>query len=164
MPQNLYMEASYHLAQVNIARLKAPIDDPLIADFVEQLDSVNLAAERSPGFVWRFQSDSGNATDIQVYPDPMIVVNLSVWESKEALKEFTYKNQQHLAVFVKRKKWFEHMEISYVLWYIPKGHIPSIEESKERLAYLKEHGPSPYAFKFHHEFTPAQLQSYLVKN
>jgi len=121
----------YHLAQINIGRLITPIDDPKIADFVAQLDTVNALAESAPGFVWRLQSASGNATDIPYNDDPSIMVNMSVWESIEALHEFTY-GSKHIGVFRDRARWFEKMSKSYsCLWWVPAGHRPTVAEGRE---------------------------------
>ena len=142
----------YHLAQINIARLLAPIDDPLLAEFVAQLPSVNALADQSPGFVWRLQSESGDATSIKVYEDDMIIVNLTVWENPDALRAFAYKSD-HSGFLRDRKRWFEKFEGPYyAMWWVPAGHIPTTDEAKERLEYLREHGDSPYAFSFKNVF------------
>jgi heme-degrading monooxygenase HmoA len=142
----------YHLAQINIARMLAPIDDLVMAEFVAQLAPVNALADETPGFVWRLQTESGDATGIKVYDEDMIIVNLTVWESAEALREFVYKNA-HYGVLHDRKRWFEKFEGPYyAMWWIPAGQLPSIEEGKERLEYLREHGDSYYAFSFKHVF------------
>jgi hypothetical protein len=139
---------NYHLAQINIARMLASIDDPIMAEFVAQLAPVNALADSSPGFVWRLQSENGDATSIKVYDDDMIIVNLTVWESVEALREFVFKGVHH-GVLRDRKRWFEKFDGLYTaLWWVPVGHIPSPEEGKERLQYLQTHGDSLYAFSF----------------
>jgi hypothetical protein len=143
---------AYHIAQINIARMLAPIDDPIMADFVAQLAPVNALADRSPGFVWRLQTDSGDATSIKIYDDAFIIVNLTVWESVEALREFVYKNA-HYGVLRDRKRWFKKFDGPYyALWWVPAGQLPSIEESKERLDYLREHADSAHAFSFKNLF------------
>lgn len=140
--------ADYHIAQINIARMLAPIDDPSMADFVAQLAPVNALADQSPGFVWRLQSESGDATSIQIYDDDMIIINLTVWESVEALREYVYRSAHH-AVLRDRKRWFEKFDGPYyALWWVTAGHLPSPEEGKERLDYLRQHGDSAYAFSF----------------
>jgi hypothetical protein len=146
------MVKAHHIAQLNIARAKAPLDTPPLADFVAQLDDVNALAEASPGFVWRLKSDSGNATDIRAYDDPLMIVNMSVWESIESLFDFAYKTS-HTKVMNRRKEWFEspagpHM----VLWWIPAGTIPTVEEAKRRLDHLAEHGATSKAFTFKARF------------
>ena len=138
----------HQLAQINIARLLAPIDDPLVAGFVAQLDTINTLAESSNGFVWRLKDESGNATDINPFDDPMLIVNMSVWESVEDLKSFAY-HTDHIKVFKDRAKWFEKPSDAHmVLWWIPQGEFPSVEEAKDRLMHLRKHGESDYAFSF----------------
>ena len=143
---------SHHLAQINIARLIAPLDDPRIADFVAQLDPVNALAERSPGFVWRLKSDSGNATDIAFNDDPFVIVNMSLWESVEVLKDFVYASD-HMVPFRDRAKWFEKLgKPHYCLWWTQAGHIPSVAEGRERLEHYQKHGATEYAFWFNKLF------------
>ena len=144
---------AFHLAQINIARMLAPIDDPIMAEFVAQLPPVNALADQSPGFVWRLQSESGDATSIKVYDDDFVIVNLTVWESVEALREYVYKSA-HRGVLRDRKRWFQKFDGPYyALWWIPAGHIPSAEEGKQRLEHLREHGDSAYAFSFKNIFS-----------
>ena len=146
------MAKRFHIAQVNIARMRAPLEDPLMADFVAQLDPVNAVADASPGFVWRFQTEGGNATSARPLPDPLILFNMSVWESFEALQQFVYRSA-HIGPLRDRKQWFEPIDGPILaLWWIPAGHIPTIEEAQERLKHLGEHGPSPYAFTFRAPF------------
>lgn len=145
---------AYHLAQINIARMLAPIDDPIMAEFVAQLAPVNALADQSPGFVWRLQTEAGDATSIKVYDDDFIIVNLTVWETVDALREFVYKSA-HQRVLRDRKRWFERFDGPYyALWWIPDGQLPSIEEGKERLDYLRQQGDSEFAFSFKHVFPP----------
>lgn len=152
------MKSRCHLAQVNIARAHAPIDDPLMTEFVAQLDTINALADTSPGFVWRLKTEEGNATSLQPYDDECILVNMSVWESPEQLKDYVYRSA-HAQVMRDRKKWFERFGQTYIaLWWIPGGHIPSVVEAKERLAYLQQHGDSEFAFSFARLF-PAPSQS-----
>src|SRR4030095_11328917 len=126
----------YHIAQINIGRILAPIDDPLMAEFVSQLPPVNALADASPGFVWRLQTESGDATSIRVYEDEMVAINMSVWESVDALREYVYKSV-HSGVLRDRKRWFEKFDGPYMaLWWVPSGHIPTPEEGKERLAHV----------------------------
>ena len=144
--------ANYHIAQINIARLLALIDDPVMADFVAQLSPVNALADESPGFVWRLQSESGDATAIKVYDDDRIIINLTVWEGIDALRDYVYKGAHH-AVLRDRKRWFAKFEGPYyALWWIPAGYLPDPQEGKERLEYLRTHGDSPYAFSFKKAF------------
>ena len=146
----------FHLAQVNVGRLLAPIDDPLIAEFVAQLDEINVLAERRPGFVWRLKDESGNATSILTFPDPQMIINMSVWESYEALREYTYRSN-HTKVLTRRREWFENLTRPHLaLWWIPAGMLPTVEEAKRRLDLMAARGPSPEAFTFRDRF-PAPL-------
>ncbi len=143
---------TYHLAQVNIARMLAPLTDPLMAGFVAELDAINTLADKSPGFLWRLQTSEGNATDIRPYEDDLILVNLSLWASLANLSTFVYKSR-HRQVLQQRHQWFQRFNGPYVsLWWVPSGHIPSVEEAKERLAYLSAHGETPHAFSFKKTF------------
>jgi len=142
----------YHIAQINIGRILAPIDDPLMAEFAAQLAPINALADSTPGFVWRLQTEEGDATSLKVYDDDMIVVNMSVWESVESLREYAYRSK-HTGVMRDRTRWFERFDGPYyALWWVPAGHIPTVEEGKERLDHLREHGDSPYAFSFKNAF------------
>ena len=143
---------SFHLAQINIGRLLAPIDDPKIVGFVSQLDSINALADSAPGFVWRLQSAGGNATDVPYNDDPFVLVNMSVWESLESLRGYVY-TSRHIEVFRERAKWFEKMDKpNYCLWWVPAGHIPTVAEGRERLGHYRAHGPTAYSFWFHKHF------------
>ncbi len=142
----------YHLAQINIARMLAPLDDPMMADFVAELDPVNALAEESPGFVWRLQSEEGDATAFRVFEDDHILVNMSVWESLDALQQYVYRSR-HLDVLRDRKRWFELPDKPHAaLWWVVAGHHPTPEEGKARLIHLQRHGPSPEAFTFKQPF------------
>jgi hypothetical protein len=143
---------NYHLAQYNLARLVAPLDDPLIADFVAALDRVNRLGDCSPGFVWRHQTEDGNSTSIRVRGDPLIIINFTVWEDAESLFEFTYRSD-HAEVYRRRREWFEvPAEAHLVLWWIPAGYEPTVDEGEERLDYLRAHGPTAHAFTFKQRF------------
>lgn len=147
---------TYHLAQYNIARLLAPLDDARLTDFMAALDLLNRLADGAPGFVWRHQTEDGNSTAIRVRGDPMILINFSVWESIEALFEYTYRTD-HANIYRRRREFFEHPAAAYlVLWWVQAGHIPTVEEAEERLDYLREHGPTPYAFGFKSRFEPPE--------
>jgi len=138
----------FHLAQINVARALAPLDSPQLAGFVERLDDINALADRSPGFVWRLQSDSGNATDIQVSDDPQFIVNMSLWRDLDALFTYVYRSD-HLQVMSQRRKWFEKPAGAFMaLWWLPAGTLPTAEEGMERLALLDRRGPTPEAFTF----------------
>lgn len=129
------------------------MDDAVMADFAAALDKVNTLAESSPGFVWRLQDEAGNATGIRPYEDERVMVNMSVWESVEALRTFVYGQNPHKKYMQRRREWFEHMQEAYlVLWWVPAGHIPSVDEAKERLEHLRVHGPTPHAFTFRQAF------------
>jgi len=137
----------YHLAQLNIARLCAPLDSPELADFVALLPEINGAAERSAGYVWRLQDESGDATALRPF-EPDVIVNLTVWESVESLRAFTYRSG-HLEPLRRRREWFVPFGgPSQVLWWIPAGTLPTVAEAGERLALLARQGPAPEAFTF----------------
>lgn len=136
-----------HLAQVNIATIRAPVGDPVVAEFVDNLDRINALADTAPGFVWRLQTDEGNATSIHAFPDPMLLVNMSVWESVEALQEYVYRSE-HRDFVKRRREWFVDGSTQLALWWVPAGEIPTLDDAKRRLAFLATHGPSPYAFRF----------------
>lgn len=147
-------EATYHLAQINLARAKTPIDDPNMSDFVAQLEEINGLADESPGFVWRLTDASGGAaTGVRVLDDDQILVNMSVWESMETLLEFSYRGR-HKDILRSRAKWFEPGSTRLVCWWVPAGHRPSVEEALEKLEELDAHGPSPRAFSFREAFPP----------
>ncbi len=139
---------AYHLAQINVGRARGPADSPEMADFYANLDRINRLAEESPGFVWRLQSDSGNATDIILTEDPLFIINMSVWESVESLKAYVLQSEHRL--FLKRRKeWFQKYEGAYAaLWWVPAGYFPTPEEGLARLAELERKGPGQGAFNF----------------
>ncbi len=138
-----------HLAQFNIAEAIAPIDSPVMADFVNNTERINALADKSPGFVWRFTGDeSDNPYSVQAFDSEFILVNMSIWKSWESLFDFVYKSE-HAEIFKRKKEWFRKMPKMYmVLWYVEEGHIPTLEEAKERLGYLRKKGESAYAFTF----------------
>jgi hypothetical protein len=152
----------WHVAQLNVARATAPLDSPALAEFMAALDGVNALADAAPGFVWRLQSDSGNATDVRLWGDPLLIANMSVWSSIDALFDFVYRTA-HNAVMIRRREWFERpAEAHQVLWWIPAGHTPQLGEGLERLAHLRAHGPSAHAFTFKQRFpseTPAPISA-----
>lgn len=134
--------------------MRASLDDPVMQGFVDRLEPLNALADASPGFVWRLQTEDGDATAIQAFDDPNIIVNMSVWESFEALDAYVYKSD-HIAALQRRSEWFERPDKSpFVLWWIAAGHIPTVEEARERLELLWQNGPSPEAFTFRHRFEP----------
>ncbi|MBI3769172.1 MAG: DUF3291 domain-containing protein [Deltaproteobacteria bacterium] len=144
----------FHLAQANVARMRAPLDSAIMEGFRSQLDQINAIADGSPGFIWRLQTDEGNATAIRAYEDERVLFNMSVWESFEALHRYVYRSG-HAAPLRSRRQWFEPLAGPIlVLWWVPAGYIPSIEEAKARLAILKARGPTVEAFTFGDPFPP----------
>ena len=148
------MRGTRHLAQVNIARMKGPLDSPTMAGFVARLDEINALADRSPGFVWRLQTGEGNATYLRPYDDDRILFNLSVWQTIEDLRTYVYRSA-HAEVLRYRHEWFTKFDGAQVaLWWVPSGHLPSVDEAKKRLARLAESGPTPFAFTLKATFSP----------
>ncbi len=146
--------AAYDLAQVNIGRLRAPTDDPLVAGFMNALDEINALAEASPGFVWRLQTEEGNATALRPYDDESILINLSTWASIDALAAYVYRSD-HTGFLRRRAEWFEPMsEMILALWWVPAGHRPTEAEAVARLDHLRQHGPTAHAFTFRRRFEP----------
>jgi hypothetical protein len=145
----------YNIAQLNIGRMTGiNINDPVMKEFKDQLDTINALAERTEGFVWRLKSEGGNATEFNPYSDDRIIVNFSVWESVDQLKNYVYRSA-HTDVMRDRKKWFEKFgKPYYVLWYVNKGYIPTLEEAVERLEYLQQNGCTNAAFDFSNIFQP----------
>jgi hypothetical protein len=144
----------YHISQVNIGRIKAPLEDPLMSGFVARLDEINALADRSPGFVWRLQTSAGNATYLRPYSDDRLLLNMSVWETIETLKQYVYRSA-HAELLRQRQDWFEKFAGVYTaLWWVPIGHVPSVDEAKTRLAHLDAHGPTEFAFTFKTIFPP----------
>ncbi|MEZ8121892.1 DUF3291 domain-containing protein [Vibrio splendidus] len=145
------------LAQLNIALAKYPLDAPEIKEFVDNLELVNGIAESSEGFVWRLKDESGDATNIQAFDDPNMIVNMSVWDSVDSLKNFMFRT--HHRDFMRRKgDWFHRLpEDTYVLWWIEEDDIPTLEEAIERLEHLREVGDTPYAFTFKTNFTASEV-------
>jgi len=142
---------SYHLAQLNIAKLKYPAEAPEMADFMNNLDRINALAEKSLGFVWRLQTEEGDATCIDFF-GPDILVNMSVWQDSEFLHDYVYRTS-HAQIMSRRKEWFERFEGSYtVLWWIPEGGVPTLEEANEKLELLRAQGPTADAFTFKQPF------------
>ena len=142
----------HDLAQFNIARMVAPSDSPELAGFMSALDEINGLADESPGFVWRFETEDGNATSERPYDDDMVLVNLGTWSSVEALSDYVYRTA-HAQYLRRRRDWFERMdEPVIVLWWVPTGHRPSVEEGVARLEQLRQHGPNAQAFTFRHCF------------
>ena len=145
---------TFHLAQCNIGRLRAPLDSVPLAPFVAALEPINRLADQAPGFVWRLQTEDGDATAIRVFDDDMLIMNMSVWDSIETLAEFVYRTP-HRNIMRQRAQFFERMADAYlVLWWIPAGTIPTEADAKARLEILRRDGPSPEAFTFRSPFPP----------
>lgn len=143
--------SKFELAQLNVAQMTVPLDSPALEEFVNNLDRVNQLAEQSPGYIWRLQTEEGDATELRPFGEDMLV-NLSVWESIEALYNYVYKSP-HVEIMRRRKEWFEKINDAYtVLWWIPKGHKPTIEEAKVKLKLLQDSGPSQEAFTFKNSY------------
>jgi len=146
--------ARYRIAQVNIGRIRAELDSPIMAGFVNRLDEINALADSSPGFVWRLQTDAGNATYFRPFNDERTLLNMSVWETVESLRHFVFKTM-HVELLRQRHAWFEKFTGAYsALWWVPAGHIPGIDEAKKRIAHLEAHGPTQFAFAFNAVFPP----------
>lgn len=146
--------AAFELAQVNIARLKFPLDSPELKDFVDALDPVNADADAADGFVWRLQSEEGDATGIDVFGDAWLIVNMSVWRDTNALTAYMYQGR-HREMLARRREWFERVrEAMATLWWVPAGHRPTVAEAEARLLHLRTHGPTPYAFTLRTSFPP----------
>jgi hypothetical protein len=139
------MENKRHLAQFNIARIRYPLDDPRMREFVENVDRVHRLADKIEGFVWRLHDESGHAMNMRVYDDPTILPNLTVWEDVEALERFVWQTL-HRRFFARREEWFAPIETTLVLWWIPAGHRPEMAEGVARLDHLIAHGASEHAF------------------
>ena len=147
-------ETGFHLAQVNIARARGEMTDSVMAEFLANLPAINALADQSPGFVWRLQTEDGDATAVRPYEDRTILINLSVWEDLPALRGFVFRSA-HAAIMRRRREWFERFERIYVaLWWVPAGRRPSVTEAVERLAHLERHGPTAFAFSFREAFGP----------
>ena len=143
---------SHHLAQVNVAEMRAPVDDPLLADFVALLEPLNELADESPGFIWRLQTEEGDATSVSLLDDDRLLVNLSVWESPDALADYAYRSV-HTEALRRRGEWFSRMTIAHLaLWWVPAGHLPVVTEAEERLTHLRKHGPTAHAFTLRRRF------------
>lgn len=147
------------LAQVNVARLVAPLDDPVLADFVAALDPINAAADGAPGFVWRLQTEEGNATAVHAFTwdvagNAGVIVNMSVWTDIEHLRAFVY-GEMHRHVLRRRRDWFERMREAWMAcWWVPCDHRPTTDEAEARVLHLRTHGPTPHAFTLRNSYSP----------
>ncbi len=151
--------AEYHIAQLDIAKCRADMDDAMMAEFADNLDRINTLAEQSEGFQWRLKDDSGNATGIDAFMDPRVLINLSVWDSLESLQAFVYKTE-HTEFLKRRQEWFLKLEKTHmVLWWVPLGHTPSVTEALQRLTRLRRDNETPYAFSFGQTFPASSLEN-----
>jgi hypothetical protein len=154
---------TYRLAQVNIARLLDARESERLAGFVAALDEVNASADGAPGFVWRLQTEEGNATSIKAFEFDVgdsagVIVNLSVWESIRALSDWVF-GPDHRSVLVQRRQWFERMSLATTaLWWVPQGYLPSTQDAESRVLHLRQRGPTPFAFTFKESFAPPSEQ------
>lgn len=152
--------SKYQLAQLNVAVMLAPIDSPVMSDFVANVDRINALAATSDGYIWRFTDPNEKALAKNVFQEQYLLTNMSVWASQSALFNFTY-HSDHLAIYKRKKEWFQKMKTMHmVFWFIPEGGYPSLKEAKLRLDYLNAHGETPHAFTFKSKFTPADLEAY----
>lgn len=148
----------FELAQVNISRLLAPLDSPELAEFVAALEPVNEVADGAPGFRWRLQTEDGDATAVRVFEDDWLIVNMSVWESHQALVDFVY-GEEHRAVLRGRRQWFaKAVEAMTALWWVPEGHRPTVAEAEAKLVHLRAHGPTAAAFTLREVHGPEGVQ------
>jgi len=149
----------FHLAEVNIAKRLASMDDPIMQDFVNNVDRMNAIADASEGFIWRLKDEDKDETAI-IFQDDTLLINMSVWENLESLFNYTY-NSEHIEVLKRKKEWFSKMKIMHmVFWYIPKGYKPTFQDAKSRLDYLNIYGDTPYAFSFKNKFTNQDALNY----
>lgn len=149
-------ETTYRIAQINIGRMLAPIDSETMFGFTSRLEEINALADGYEGFVWRLQTEDGDATALRPYDDDMMIVNMSVWESVDALFEYTYKST-HVELLKSRRDWFEHMKIFFCMWWIPAGTIPTTDDAKHRLDYMENNGVTPYAFTFKQRYSVEEM-------
>lgn len=151
--------SEFHLAEVNIAKRLAPMDDPIMQDFVNNVDRMNAIADASEGFIWRLL-DEDKDLGAEVFQDDELLINMSVWKDLKSLFDYTY-NSNHIEVFKRKKEWFIKIEMTHMaFWYVPKGYEPSFQDAKNRLDYLNKYGDTPYAFSFKSKFTVQDSQHY----
>lgn len=147
----------YHLAQVNVAKMLEPLNSPVMADFVNNLDVINALAEQSEGFIWRLKDDQNSAVSIKAFDDDLMIINMSVWKNAESLFNYVYKSN-HLSVFKRKSEWFTRMtNMHMAMWYIPNSHVPTPAEAIDRLEHIRQHGETPHAFTFKKRFDPPTL-------
>jgi Domain of unknown function (DUF3291) len=149
----------YEIAQLNIGIIRRPMDSPVMAEFAANLQRINAVAEASPGFVWRLQTEAGDATAIRPFEDENMLINMSVWRDVESLNQYVYRSA-HVDIMRRRKEWFERMREAFlVLWWVPLGHRPSIAEALTKLDALRSNGPTAEAFTFRQAFPPPDSQT-----
>lgn len=151
--------SKFHLAQVNIAERLAPMDDPIMQDFVNNLDRINAIADVSDGFVWRLM-DEDKEEGARIFESDKLLINMSVWTDLEALFNYTY-NTVHVEIFKRKKEWFSKMKMMHMaFWYVPEGYEPTFQDARDRLDYLNTHGETPYAFTFKSKFSASDALNY----
>jgi hypothetical protein len=151
--------SSYELAQLNIGIIRGPMESPIMAEFSANLDRINALAESSPGFVWRLQTPEGNATAIRPFDNEKMLINMSVWQDADSLRKFVYRSA-HADILRRRREWFEKIsEAILVLWWVPRGHRPSVEEAIARLELLRRKGPHAEAFTFRETYPPPDARA-----
>jgi hypothetical protein len=149
--------SGYELAQLNVGIIRGPMDSPVMADFAANLERINALADHSTGFLWRLQTEEGNATSIRPFEDENLLLNMSVWRDVESLHKYVY-GSAHLEIMRRRREWFERMrDAFFVLWWVPKGHRPSIAEATAKLDVLRARGPTADAFTFRQAFPPPDV-------
>jgi len=141
-------ESGYELAQLNIGIIRGAMDSPIMAEFAANLARINALADASPGFVWRLQTEAGNATAIRPFENENMLLNMSVWRDIDSLVQFVYRSA-HSAIMRRRREWFDRMSEAYlVLWWVARGHRPTVAEAIARVEALRSRGPHPQAFNF----------------
>ena len=148
---------AWQLAEINVAKGLAAMDDPLLADFVANLDRINALADSHDGFVWRLKGEDNNALALRAFEDPDVIVNMSVWQDMDRLAAYVYRSD-HREVMRRRREWFSHMEVYMALWWVPAGHEPTPQEGRERLELIARLGPTPDAFTFRQPFPAPNAQ------
>ena len=143
---------NYQLAQLNIARFRLPQEHPDNKDFIDNLDRVNAIAEIQEGFIWRFTGEGNDAIDVRAFDDPHVASNMSLWSDLKSLGAFVYRNKEHREIMRRKNEWFDKIDFHLVLWWVQEGHIPTLEEAKEKLELLIKNGPTEKAFTFKEPF------------
>jgi len=152
--------SDYNLAQVNIAKMLAPMDDTIMQNFVNNLDRINEIAEQAEGFIWRLKDGEDYEKAAEVFKDETLIVNMSVWTDMDSLFNYVYKSG-HIEVFKRKKEWFSKLKMMHmVFWFVQAGHTPTPEEAKACLNYINTHGETPYAFTFKSKFISNEFLAY----